>query len=461
MKKKMLAAAIASALAVPSAFAAIDDAGMKYTSASEGFYGSLRFALRSEEDNDTRVAAESSRLGVQGDVDVGHGNTAFYRGEWAFNYDGSDNNSPFSTRLGYVGMRGAYGSVRFGQIWSADYDYVTSLTDVANNESGNLAPRFRVKNALRYDSPDIQGFNFSLQVQALNQEGRLIRAEADPTTTYNEGSAPVPFDFAGNDLRDVADTTLADNPDTPAVGDELLGMTIADFGEYLSTSRFTDAQRDQFRANRNLELATTPTAPAGAGPILNPVTGLQTPAVAPSITTTDAVTEARDPDDGNDFDSYILAASYSIRGVDLAATYVSNQAPDGDPADEDESSWGLGGAYGQDNWRVGYLYWDTSDYLHANGSDLTGHSFSGQVSFDKVTLRAVYDTQELEPAVGGSHDTVAFLLEAQYSFSSKARAYATYKNVDRDANGAGFFGGDPNPDPEDSDLFYVAYRVDF
>ena len=422
MKKKMLAAAIASALAVPSAFAAIDDAGMKYTSASEGFYGSFRFALRSSEDNDASVAAESSRLGVQGDVDVGHGNTAFYRGEWAFNYD-EPNTEPFSTRLAYVGMKGAFGSVRFGQIWSADYDYVTSLTDVTNNVTGNLAPNFRVKNALRYDSPDIQGFRFSIQLHANDRDS------GDPAQLTDAQFTALPPVM-------VPDPT-EDDPDN---------MEVIDPADLATYNGLPEDDRDAFREAHGLEERVTVEREREVdGELTNTVTGLG---------------RIADQDDGNEFDRYILAAGYSIRGVNLGATYVSNQAPDSSVA-EDEISWGIGGNYGQDNWRVGYLYWDTSDYRGGNGDDLTGHSFSGQVSFDKVTLRAVFDTQELEPGGGGSADTDAFTLEAQYSFSSKARAYATYQNVDREAGGARFFGQSSRATATDSDTFYVAYRVDF
>ena len=439
MKKKMLAAAIASVLAVPSAFAAIDDAGMKYTSAAEGFYGSLRFALQSGEDNDANIGHESSRIGIQGDVDIGHGNTAFYRAEWRVRYTrgpgsegaGDDGTAgPFHTRLTYIGMRGAYGSVRFGQIWSADYDYVTSLTDVTNNVTGNLAPRFRVGNALRYDSPDIQGFNFSIQLHADDNNGRTTGGDAFTDAQFGVNYSP---------------RTLIPDPDGAGPLTETAGFDADNIGEY---NALTAVQRARFRDVLGLEeVVTDEREDTTAGQIISTVTGLRTP-------------EVTDSDDGNEFDRYILAASYGIRGVKLAATYVNNQSPDGSDA-EDETSWGIGGNYGQDNWKVGYLYWDTSDYRGGDGDDLTGHSFSGQVSFDKVTLRAVFDTQEFEAGNGPSGDTDAFTLEAQYSFSSKARAYATYQNVDREAGGAGFFGAAGRQSEDDSDTFYVAYRVDF
>ena len=412
MKKKMLAAAIASALAVPSAFAAIDDAGMKYTSASEGLYGSLRFALSSGEDDDASVGHESSRIGMQGDVDVGHGNTAFYRAEWRVTYD-APNSQPFQTRLAYIGMKGAYGSVRFGQIWSADYDYVFSLADVTNNVTGNFAPNFRVKNALRYDSPDIQGFNFSIQLHA--DDGEI--EERDETG----GTAVTPdYDF---------DET------------SVLGADVTDFAGYNNRS---DAEQEAYRN----------------------ALGINENAAGDAFETRVVPARAADADDGNEFDRYILAAGYSIRGVNLGATYLNNQASDGADAgeNEDETTWGIGGTYGQDNWKVGYTYGDTSDLGGASGTDRTWHAFAGQVSFDKVTLRAVYETRETEPdgsrfdnpfVSASSFDQDIFTLEAQYSFSSKARAYVNYQNNDLEGDSSS---GDA---AVDADTFYIAYRVDF
>ena len=428
MKKKMLAAAIASALAVPSAFAAIDDAGMKYTSASEGFYGSFRFGLYSEEDDDFNTTGsisrtEGTRLGVQGDVDVGHGNTAFYRLEWEYDYnvgsfnpgdtdrDGTDNNA-FRARLGYAGLKGKFGSVQVGRMWSADYDYVFSLADVTNNVTGNFAPRFRVSNAIRYDSPDIQGFNFAIQVHADDGEGRTT--PRTPAVIPTDAS----YNFGGDET-----TTL--------------GANIVDIAGY-DAATVSDAQRALF-------LAANPTL-ARTGDLGG---DLDADGFVLINTGSAAIPARTDPDDGNNFDRYILAAAYSIRGVNLGVTYVNQQAADSDPDEEDSTTWGLGGTYGQDNWKVGYNYGDTSDVGGVDGTDRSWHAVAGQAGFDKVTLRAVYETRETEPANGGDFDHDIFTLEAQYSFSSRARAYANYQNSDNESVDG------------DTDTFYVAYRVDF
>ena len=435
MKKKMLAAAIASALAVPSAFAAIDDAGMKYTSASEGFYGSFRFGLYADEDNDLNTTGlisrtEGTRLGVQGDVDVGHGNTAFYRLEWEYDYnvggfnpDGGEN--AFRARLGYGGLKGRLGSVQFGRMWSADYDYVFSLADVTNNVTGNFAPRFRVSNAIRYDSPDIQGFNFSIQVHADDRVGRTTTAAAIDR---------VPED----DAEFLAD---ADFPDIGGITD-LASYNLASAELQFAYRRATGLSEDR-----------------DDSPVANTDPVLVTPDPEANGLFRAGVDETptADPDDGNEFDRYILAAGYSIRGVNLGVTYVSQQAPNSAAAhaNEDTTTWGLGGSYGQDNWKVAYNYGDTSDAGNVNGTDQSWHAVSGQAGFDKVTLRAVFETRETEELLG-DFDQDIFTLEAQYNFSSRARAYANYQSNDLEDN--------PNragAQDSDSDTFYIAYRVDF
>lgn len=186
MEKKVLACAVAAGmLAIPASHAAIDDAGMKYTSAGEGFYGSLRTRLISQDQDaggdSTDVNASSSRLGVRGSVDLGGGLSANYRYEFAVN---SDNGSSIgSTRLHNVGLSGGFGSVSFGTQWGLDYNYVWGTTDVMNFHSGWFAYTAeragRQSNALTYYSPDFGGFDFGLGVVV----------DADPDATGGEAES--------------------------------------------------------------------------------------------------------------------------------------------------------------------------------------------------------------------------------------------------------------------------------
>ena len=184
---KALAVVLSGALAfAPAANAALDESNMAYTSAAEGFYGSLRVQYANNDasgkDNDSKVEAESSRLGVRGDVDLGGGLSAFYGFEWNLGdpADGhSANNNPHDnvlrTRQQHVGLKGDWGS-----IWAGAFDSVIvrfggfSTTDILDQYSGNFEPIYRNANAVAYVSPDLNGFNFGVEVSAQDGTKDLI-----------------------------------------------------------------------------------------------------------------------------------------------------------------------------------------------------------------------------------------------------------------------------------------------
>ena len=143
---------------------------MAYTAASEGFYGSLRVQYANREsggkDNDSEVEADDSRLGVGGTADLGGGLEAFYGFEWNLG-DAENNGGGLKTRQHHVGLRGDWGS-----IWLGAFDSVIvrfggfATTDILDQFSGNFEPIYRTSNALAYVSPDLNGFNFGIEVSA-------------------------------------------------------------------------------------------------------------------------------------------------------------------------------------------------------------------------------------------------------------------------------------------------------
>ena len=166
MKNKYLTILLAAALCAPQvAFAARDNDGMEYVSASEGFYGSIRTVFKSKdggENNGSSIGADSSRLGVRGSLDLGRGLTGLYRYEWAVSGDNGENVG--TTRLSYVGLRGSWGEFQAGSVWDDGYNWVTSATDIASTGSGNFVPGFRSQNTFKYTSPDINGFQAGFRV---------------------------------------------------------------------------------------------------------------------------------------------------------------------------------------------------------------------------------------------------------------------------------------------------------
>ncbi|WP_293765038.1 porin [uncultured Aquitalea sp.] len=174
MKKLVLAAAIAAALPV-------------IAQADVTIYGSIRGGLDSMKSADTGFKSQTgvddfgSRLGFKGNEDLGNGLKAIWQVESGFNIDGvataGSGAGTFGTRTTFVGLEGGFGKVRVGYI-----DDVLGETEATDNLYGprrdNIGMAFplyegsdifgtygdgRVKNSVRYDTPDLNGFNAIVQ----------------------------------------------------------------------------------------------------------------------------------------------------------------------------------------------------------------------------------------------------------------------------------------------------------
>ena len=157
MKKKAIILAIAGVLATPSAFAAEDDMGMHFTSASEGFYGSIRAGFL-----DNVVDDYGSRLGVNGYNDLGNGMEGFYTFE--FRIKNGDNNV-YSNKT-QVGLRGEFGQFKIGRGFdAAPYELVYSGTDIANWQSGSADNGYVGDSNVYYRTPNMDGFEAGMGFQ--------------------------------------------------------------------------------------------------------------------------------------------------------------------------------------------------------------------------------------------------------------------------------------------------------
>ena len=169
MKKQALTLAIAAALSAPSALAATDTSGMRYTSASEGFYASIRARYESGATGDAKGKIEnsSSRVGVRGTNDLGGGLEGFYQYEWGVDINDTSRGQPQDrTRVGVVGLRGAFGEFRVGTFWVRSNDFVTGHTDVANVGSAPFTGHtgYRDSNRVEYTTPDLNGFQGAVRL---------------------------------------------------------------------------------------------------------------------------------------------------------------------------------------------------------------------------------------------------------------------------------------------------------
>ena len=184
---KALAVVLSGALAfAPAANAALDDSNMAYTAASEGFYGSLRVQYANNEkggkSNDSSVDADLSRLGVGGTADLGSGLEAFYGFEWNLGQP-ANGDTGLNTRQNHVGLRGDWGSIFLGAFDSVIVRFGGfATTDILDQYSGNFEPIYRTERAIAYVSPDLNGFQFGIEVAAQDGTKDTVVASATPLT---------------------------------------------------------------------------------------------------------------------------------------------------------------------------------------------------------------------------------------------------------------------------------------
>ena len=409
---KALAVVLSGALAfAPAANAALDESNMAYTSASEGFYGSLRVQYQNTESggkkNDSSVDADSSRLGVGGSVDLGGGLEGFYGFEWDLgnpaNGDRPDipNNTGLSTRQNHVGLRGDWGSV-----WLGAFDSVIvrfggfSTTDILDQYAGNFEPIYRTSNAIAYISPDLNGFNFGIEVAA-NDGDHAIKVDDDGDAVADDGND---FDKIGIGASySIQGLTFSgayyQEQDALVLGTAVGQMTLATG----ATQAQMDAADDAFGARINNQL------------------GLDS----------DDIAGAEKADDKGQYalgikynqDNWVVAAMYGGEDVSSVRCVAANTPPD--PVVNQCAN------------------------IEGKTGDATFLSLAGGVSIDKLDLHALWEQKTYEDsfqadndpeAVGGlrSYDrkTTITAITARYNLGSKASLRAAWQNNESDFSGA-------------------------
>ena len=172
-----------------------------------------------------------------------------------------------NTRQHHVGLKGDWGSV-----WLGAFDSVIvrfggfSTTDILDQYSGNFEPIYRTSNAVAYVSPNLNGFQFGVEVAA------------------QDGSTPKTVSPAGKDVAGI-DCVAA-----------------------------TSTQR--------LELQTVPQKIVEVRDVDGDV---QNVAVDGNDCEGNAVLTPSVGDDGNDFDKIGIGASYSIQGLTSVALTINSK----------------------------------------------------------------------------------------------------------------------------------------
>jgi predicted porin len=170
MKRKLLAAAVASACAAP-AFAQVP--------AEIQVYGRVnvsveRIAVKNSgnaalpNDTNNELVDNSSRIGFRGNKDLGGGLKGIWQVESRVKLDDSTGSS-FSTRDSYAGLQGGFGTIRAGRsigpVYYATYDYISLHNHDTGTSSDNLlAPTIFgnagfMNNLLWYTSPKMGAFS--------------------------------------------------------------------------------------------------------------------------------------------------------------------------------------------------------------------------------------------------------------------------------------------------------------
>ncbi|SME98875.1 porin [Pseudogulbenkiania subflava] len=177
MKKLLIAAAVAAALPVMA-------------QADTTIYGSIRAGYSSVNNAGTDFKNVSgiddfgSRMGFKGNEDLGNGLKALWQVENGFAVDGvatsGSGSGTFANRASFIGLSGEFGKIRLGYLDDvlAETEATDNLYGPRRDGSGSNFPLYegydlfgtygdlRVKNSVRYDSPDWHGVNAMLQYGA-------------------------------------------------------------------------------------------------------------------------------------------------------------------------------------------------------------------------------------------------------------------------------------------------------
>jgi predicted porin len=197
MKKHLIAAAVAAAVAVPAA-------------AQVTVYG--RFD-QSYNTVDTKTATSSkatttgldggiggSRLGFRAAEDLGGGLKAAV--VYEFGVDAGENSGVTATRLGYAEVAGAFGTVRMGRQVSPGKSVADGFNALGNNTNftpGDVNNSItgidnRVSNAITYMTPNMSGFSAQIQYADSNTKtttetsARLFNGPAGATGAQGSAS---------------------------------------------------------------------------------------------------------------------------------------------------------------------------------------------------------------------------------------------------------------------------------
>ena len=156
MQKKLIAAAVAGALAAPVAVAEV------------AVSGSIRTGVEYT-GSEWVVADNFSRLRFKANSDLGNGQSAFMNYEFRVNSAQGSIVTGDTQRLSYVGIKGDWGQLSMGSQWSTLFNTVGTFIDPSNRYGGvgywgNGGGQYRMKESV-YLSTQLGGLSISGDMQ--------------------------------------------------------------------------------------------------------------------------------------------------------------------------------------------------------------------------------------------------------------------------------------------------------
>ncbi|MCY4325041.1 MAG: porin, partial [Betaproteobacteria bacterium] len=172
--------AVAGVLSLSSASqAAIDDAGMKYVSASEGLSGSIRIKVLADDNGenvDPRTDFSRSRIVYNGDTDLGGGMAATYFFEFRPRIkeddDNGSNDDEFQVKYIDAGLKGPFGHIRVGEIETVSEAILPNADRSNDNGTSGASLVEDYDRGLRWISPNINGLNLGVSAKMIDNKDK-------------------------------------------------------------------------------------------------------------------------------------------------------------------------------------------------------------------------------------------------------------------------------------------------
>jgi len=201
-----------------------------------------------------------SRWGLKGTEDLGGGLKAVFKIESGFSADtGVGNSGP--NRQSYVGLEGGFGTVTFGNVWTAMDDVVgasNSGFDSALSASSNVLVVNSIYasnpgNSIKYVSPSFGGFSGGFSY-SLDETNGVSEDVVDFSVSYAAG--PIAANFAYQVQNDTTDLKL-----TALNGSYDLGMAklLASYGQ----AKFGAEKTTEYQLGVDVPLSSALTLSAG------------------------------------------------------------------------------------------------------------------------------------------------------------------------------------------------------